>query len=183
MNENQRLHPQNIGLDEIRFHVEHQVADKLKRCAKGLVILAILRFVLLDFLWLLSDLCSALIVYFAYTNRTSLMAIFSLVNGIIGLIYAILKGISDIHFIIRYVNSNLFAFFIVFIFIYSVLVYSLVIIYSYFAYKIFRPMFAVPNYQQIPQGEHRTIIITNQGRQGFIPFTGTGRPLGTNNNL
>ena len=83
-----------------RINEEYRIAYKLKCCSMSLISLAILHLVLFDFFWILTDLCSALIVYFTYNNRTNLIAIFSLVNGIIGLIYSVIKGMYHISYLL-----------------------------------------------------------------------------------
>jgi len=115
------------------------------------------------------------------------MAIFSLVNGIIGLIYSFVKGMSDIYFIQHYVNSNLFAIFLIFVFSYSVLVYSLVVFYSFWAYKHFPSSFGPPQYQQMPQNPndgstHYIAVRTNNQRNNFTAFSGPGTQVGSNVN-
>lgn len=179
--------------DELLYRLETAVAERLRSLTKSLCILAVLRLLLFDFLWMLSDLCSALIVYFAYTNRTSLMAIFSLVNGSIGLIYAIMKGVNDMYFMANYVQSTLFKFYLIFMFIFSVIVYSLVIINSYIAYKVFPSAWEhEQRYRQVNQNPNQggqgvaAIYVVRQDgqvqRANFVPFGGRGQQVGTNVN-
>ena len=167
--------------EQLRFHQEHKIADKLKKCARSLLYLALFRLILLEFFWLFSDLCTALVVYFTYTNRTSLMAIFCLVNGIIGLIYSIAKGVSDMYFIIHYVNSTLFAIFLIFMFIFSVILYLAIILFSYLGYKTFRSGFdQQPRNNYNAQGNSGNQ--ENDNVRGFVAFGGAGRTVGTNIN-
>jgi len=159
-----------------RINEEYRIAYKLKCCSMSLISLAILHLVLFDFFWILTDLCSALIVYFTYNNRTNLIAIFSLVNGIIGLIYSVIKGMYHISYLKETLNSNITTIYLFFLFAFSVIIYTFVIIYSYFGYKYFRPAFA-PDYQLIPLNptqilnplhpQHRGLIV-DSGRPEFL---------------
>ena len=54
-----------------------------------LFFLAVMRIFALQFFWMISDLLAAFIVYCAYSSKGKFMAIFSLINGVFGIIYAI----------------------------------------------------------------------------------------------
>ncbi len=55
------------------------------------VALGLLRLASLDIMFLISDLLTALMVYFYATSKSKCMALFCMINGVIGIIYAIVK--------------------------------------------------------------------------------------------
>jgi hypothetical protein len=68
---------------------QDKIAGKLKMCMYLLFFLAAMRVLGLQFFWMINDLLAAFIVYCAYTSKGKFMAIFSLINGIFGIIYEI----------------------------------------------------------------------------------------------
>src|ERR1700722_9563083 len=75
---------------------KENVSNNLKYCMYGLFILAFFRIFALQFFWIFSDLMGTLIIYCTYTNRGKLVSIFCLINGVMGIIYAIAIGSLDI---------------------------------------------------------------------------------------
>lgn len=92
--------PNNLGLDQDQngrnpfvndsnISDDHKIAEKLKICMYLLFFLAVMRVLALQFFWMINDLLAAFIVYCAYSSKGKIMAIFSLINGIFGIIYEI----------------------------------------------------------------------------------------------
>lgn len=151
---------------------EEDLTHKFKLSITFLIVLASLRIFNLDFLWILSDLISAAVIYFTFTSKSGLMAIFSLVNGIIGIIYALIKGFNDYKLSL---NSNGIKFFyLIFLIFYSLFVYSFVTYYSYKAINIYKRDFGTPS-QNAPSSNYGAI--STETKSNFKAFSGKGYTL------
>src|SRR5688572_2863828 len=73
---------------------EAQMTKKLHILTIMTVILAVSRLVSLEILLMFSDLLTALMIYFYSQAKNKCMAIFCMINGVIGIIYAITKLFS-----------------------------------------------------------------------------------------
>lgn len=149
---------------------DDDLTNKFKLSIIFLCVLAALRIFNLDILWTLSDLISAAVVYFTYTSKSGLMAIFCLVNGIIGIIYSIIKGVSDYSAASK--AGGIKYFFVVTVIFLALFVYSFLTYYSYKAFKEYKRDFGGQEQNNAPSSTYGS---TNQDVQGnFKAFSGKG---------
>jgi len=149
-----------------------------------LIVLAFGRLFILDIFSMISDIITAFILYFTYTTKNNFMAIFSLLNGIIGILFTLAKGITDMAQLSK--HTGFFRFMFIVVFIYALLVYILVIFYSYKAMGIYQDFMGQ---QQAPQGGPRYdstapsrnygAVDVNNAPRNYVPFSGTGTTLGS----
>lgn len=66
-----------------------KISKNLKICVILLIILSFLRICAFQFFWMINDLLAALVVFCTYSSRGKIMAIFCLITGIMGVIYAV----------------------------------------------------------------------------------------------
>ena len=85
------------------------------------IALAILRILNIDILLMISDLLSALMLFFFYKSKTKCMAIMCLINGVVGIIYALIKIIPAFKVPLTLYTSLLFL-----VLSYAIIVYSLI---------------------------------------------------------
>ena len=151
--------------------VEENICNKFKLCIVLLITLAALRVFNLDILWTLSDLITAAVIYFTYTSKSSLMAIFCLVNGIIGVIYSIIKGIND--FKIASGQKGIKFFYVITVILLSFLVYTLISYFSYQAYKIYKKEEpSNQNSNNVPSANYGALNI--ETKNSYKAFSGKG---------
>jgi hypothetical protein len=182
LNNNNDIERNSSSQDE-----EAQMTKKLKILMYMTIALAICRIISLDILVLISDLLTALMIYFYNQSKNKCMAIFCLINGVIGIIYALMKFFPAI----TLMKSHQFAFYYVllwFIALYALVVYSLICYYSVVGMRKYE-MTGSPfmmgsansntnnsnynssNYGAIPTND--TAAKTN-----FVAFTGKGMTVG-----
>ena len=153
---------------------EENLLNKFKLCIGFLVVLAALRVFNLDILWSLSDLISAGVIYFTMTSKSGLMAIFCLINGAIGIIYSIIKGVND------YKNSanssGIKFFYIIFVIFFSLFIYSYLTFISYKAYQLFKRDFG-GNQNQNNSPSSNYGALNTESNSGFKAFSGKGYQL------
>ena len=161
---------QNTYDGKIEFHY--------KICFIMSIVLAVLRIIAFDFLSALSDGLSALIIYLTYTQRSKLMAIFCLIGGGLGFIFATIK-FSNFIGVIK--NSRKAYTIIVFlIIIYSVIVYTYLAIVSFFAYRQYTEGCPCPQVGSSSQGvstNYGSVNTHDEEKQGFTAFSGKGVSL------
>ncbi len=148
---------------------EEDISHKFKLSITFLIVLATLRIFNLDLLWTFSDLISAAVIYFTLTSKSGLMAIFSLVNGIIGIIYSIIKGVNDYKASLN--SSGIKFFYLIFVIFFSLFVYTFVSFYSYKAFKIYKRDFG--SQSQNPASSSYGAIATDS-KSNFKAFSGKG---------
>ena len=150
---------------------EENLINKFKLCIGFLVILAALRVFNLDILWTLSDLISAAVIYFTMTSKSSLMAIFCIVNGGIGIIYSIIKGLND--YKASGNSSGIKFFYIIFVIFFSLYVYSYLTYISYKAYQLYKTDFGSnQNQNNIPSSNYGAL--STETKYNFKAFSGKG---------
>jgi hypothetical protein len=76
---------------------EEKISYNLRVTMYMLFFLAAFRILAAQYFWMLSDLLTALVVYCTYTSKSKMMAIFCIINGIMGIIYAITLGVMDLN--------------------------------------------------------------------------------------
>ena len=148
---------------------EEDVSYKFKLSIIFLVVLASLRLFNLDLLWSFSDLITAAVIYFTLTSKSGLMSIFCLVNGIIGIIYSIIKGVNDYKAALN--SSGIRFFYLIFVIFFSLFVYTFVSFYSYKALKIYKRDFGSPS-QNTPSSSYGAIA--TETKSNFKAFSGKG---------
>lgn len=153
---------------------ELKIITKLKSLTYMTIVLAVLRIISLDIMLLISDLLSALMIYFYAQSRNKCMAIFCGINGAVGLIYATIKFFSSW----TVAKNNWFSLYytlILLIAIYSLVIYSMMIYYAYVGYKRYE-MFSTGLPQQ--QSSNYGSVISEQ-KSNFVAFSGKGTTLGS----
>jgi hypothetical protein len=163
---------------------ENKVASNLRTTMYSIFLLAFFRILALQFLLMINDIIATLIIYCTYSTRGRLMAIFCIINGVLGVIYAILIGTNDINRMKDDPNPNGFInFMLVFTMFYAIIAYSMITYYSYKAYKTFRnPFGRIPeedyNNDMYPQNRNNY-----QGNDyGGIENRGNSNVYGLNHN-
>jgi hypothetical protein len=120
-----------------RLEDEETLTLRFKYCAVGLLILALLRLVIFELNWMISDIISAIIVYFTYTSKSGVIAICCMINAMISLSYSISKLFTDTYFLLHFSHSTWFGFFTIFLFFLSTTLYFLIMFFSYSAYQFY----------------------------------------------
>jgi hypothetical protein len=194
------------------------ICKKLKYCMYLLCVLIFMRIIGLQFIWMFNDLIASLIVYCTYASKGKFMAIFCLINSVMGMVYQVSFGPVEISKYYNYLNQqnkntlsdnknnndndlnesissnnnvNLLLVILIINMIYSLVVYTILSIYSYKALNIFSDPFGESVIDQENQpirnnerrdygGVHTQHNQANVGNE-FVPFRGTGYTLGTNN--
>lgn len=162
---------------------EEVITKRLAMVTTMLIVLAFCRLFILDIFSMISDIITAFILYFTYTTRNNFMAIFSLMNGIIGIIFTLAKGIGDMTQLSK--HSGIFRFMFIVIFTYALIVYFLVIFYSYKGIKTYGNQMGGWQQQQQGGGYQATSPSPNYGavteppRANYVPFSGKGTTLGS----
>jgi hypothetical protein len=152
---------------------EIKMIKNLKILTWMTVILGILRIFSLEIMLLLSDLLSALMIYFYARSRNKCMAIFCGINGVIGIIYAIIKFFSSW----TVAKNNWFSLyynFLVCITIYALLTYAAIIYFAYLGIKRYEMMpLSMPSQQPSSYGAVDVPTKTN-----YVAFSGKGTAIG-----
>jgi len=94
-----------------------------------ILVLSCLRLISLDFFNIISDLITVCMIYCAYMQKSKLMAIFCLVNGVIGTLFA---GVAFFR-IISFLTGKFYTVIVFLIILYAMLCYLYLGIISYFA--------------------------------------------------
>ena len=149
------------------------------------IVLAICRIVTIDIFLMISDLLTALMLYFYMQNSNQCMAIFVMINGVMGLFSSIGKTVQVFNFV--YNNEfTAFSFISLLIVCYSILLYIIICIFSYF--ELNKPnSFQTDNFifnQRAPTNANYGAIPTSEEtnnnilKDKFVPFGGKGTTLG-----
>jgi hypothetical protein len=109
---------------------------KMKLLVIQTIVLGMLRIVSLDIMALISDILTALMLYFYANAKTKCMAILTAVNGCIGLLYGIFRFITA-WFYFKDVGTG-YAVLLFAISIYGLFIYSYICYYAYYGYKNFQ---------------------------------------------
>jgi hypothetical protein len=152
---------------------DEDLTNKFKLSIIFLVTLSALRVFNLDILWTLSDLISAAVVYFTFTSKSGLMAIFCLVNGIIGIIYSVIKGVNDYKASVN--SSGLKFFYMISVIFFALFTYTFLSIYSYKAYKLYKKDFGGQEQSNTPSSNYGAL--SQESQPTFKPFSGKGYSL------
>lgn len=136
-----------------------------------IVVLAFCRLLSLEIMTMIGELMTALMIYFYSQSRTKCMAIFCMINGVIGLLYSIFR-IFSIFSAIKANSFNLYSSILFSISLYSLIIYLLICYFSYIG---------ISGSNQNDQGFFSTssnygAIITEN--KSFIPFEGKGTVVG-----
>ena len=177
-NEEQNNHPiNNNNNDNNQEQLEETVTKRLNFVCTLLIILVFARLFILDIFAMISDIITAFILYFTYSTKNNFMAIFSLLNGIIGILLTLAKGITDMTTL--YNHTGFFRFMFILIFIYALIVYFLVIFYSYKAMKIYQGLRgqAEPRPYSSPSNNYGAVDV-NRTNNNYVPFAGRGTTIG-----
>lgn len=163
--------------------------NKIKISTRTLMILAIVlavcRLIPLDILAMISDLLTALMLYFYMQSPNQCMAIFVIFNGIMGLFSSVGKIVQVINLINKN-DFNCISLIIICIAIYAVILYLIICMFGFFEmnkdnqqqpvynnqYLQSAPVNA--NYGAIPTNDQDNNIKTSN----FVAFTGKGTALG-----
>lgn len=158
---------------------EYTMSKRLFVLAIMTASLGLLRLASLDFMMMLSDLLTALMIYFYACSRTKCMAIFCMINGVIGIIYAIMR-ISPSIAVSKGNWFNFYYFLLTLIAFYAFLVYAAICYYALVGILKYPMNFGLPAYPQQENG-----VSTNYGaisadtNNGFKAFSGKGTALGS----
>jgi hypothetical protein len=170
-----------FGNNTYNDNQEETITKRLHMVCTMLIVLAFGRFFILDIFSMISDIITAFVIYFTYITRNNFMAVLSLLNGIIGILVTIAKGISDMNQL--FMHTGFFRFMFILVFIYSIIVYFLVIFYSYKAMNIYKgfsgQMGGQPGgnfYSNAPSSNYGAV--NNNTRAGYVPFSGRGTTIG-----
>ncbi len=152
---------------------EQKMIKNLKTLTWMTIILAVLRIISVDIMLLLSDLLTALMVYFYAQSRNKCMAIFCGINGAIGLIYAVIKFFSSWSL----AKGAWFSFYqniLVLIAIYAIVTYSAML---YLAYLGINKYQMIP-FPSMPQAETSNYGAVDTQKSNFVAFGGKGTTIG-----
>jgi cytosine/uracil/thiamine/allantoin permease len=165
---------------------EDKITSRLSMVCTMIIILTFSRLLVFDILSMINDIITAFILFFTYKTRNSFMAIFCMLNGIIGFLVTIAKVVTDMSTFASHTGSYRLRYILVLI--YAFIVYILVMFYSYHAIKIYgqgqsmlgpRSVVNSPtnNYGAVPSNNYGPVS-NNQNTGGFQAFSGKGTKLG-----
>jgi hypothetical protein len=163
---------------------ENNFGKKIKNAMIMTVILAVARILGLEIMMLISDLLSALMLYFFLTSRNKCMAIMTGINGGMGVIYAFIKFFPAW----TLASKNWFSIYhslLLCISVYALVVYSFVLYLAYKGYIRYEATgFGFGPSQGQSQGQNNYTVSSNYGaidnkaNSNFKAFTGKGVTMG-----
>jgi hypothetical protein len=161
---------------------DESVTRKLKILTTFLIILAICRLFIFDLFSMISDIITAFILYFTYITKNNFMAIFCILNGIIGVLFNLAKMLTDLEKLNKHTGFFRFMFF--FVFVSAIIIYLLITYYSYRAMKVYRPQnpqmygggYQPQNYGALNNNNDTNPNNNNGGR--YAAFSGRGQSVG-----
>ena len=165
------------------------ICKRLRILMYCVIILAIMRMANSQFLWMIGDLMSSLMVYCTYSSRGKIMALFCFINAIFSCLYALFIGIENLNQYsksqaatkvnleetkIEYALSennrennfgrsqgaSLYPFFVVFMMIWALVVYSLISYNSWEGFKFFQN--PLGNFTENNSNDERRVIMRNR---------------------
>lgn len=163
---------------------EEKMNSRLKNLTYMTIVLGIARIVSLDIMLMISDLLTALMIYFYSQSKNKCMPIFCMINGVIGIIYALVKffpawSLAKAHWFSFYQSL------IVIIALYAIVVYSFICYLSYLGIVKYEMGFGFGSLQNYPQQSSYGVssnygaISTGQNNDTkFAAFSGKGTTLG-----
>jgi hypothetical protein len=158
-----------------------KMSARLKLVAILTVILALSRLISFEIILFLSDLMTALMIYFYSLSQNKCMAIMTMINGVIQMIYAFIK----IYNVFTVTKATWFSFYNSLLFliaIYAIVVYGLVCYYAYVGIvKYEHTGFGLPttvnNNRGMPVSSNYGAISENNNNK-FAAFSGKGVTVG-----
>jgi hypothetical protein len=145
-------------------------------------ILGVLRLVTLDLMAMISDLLTVLMLYFYLTSKTRCMAIMTMINGTMGLVYAVFKFFPS--FFAFRGEASVFSFAVFGISVYAIYVYGFICYYAYIGIANFQDNLlmqseATPtNKNGFGDIESNYSTIPSSAAHKFTAFVGKGTVLG-----
>jgi hypothetical protein len=164
----------NSNNDDNVNSFENNIAKSLRILTIMTVILACSRLLSFEIMTMIGELMTAVMIYFYSQSRTKCMAIFCMINGAIGLIYAVLR--IFITFSSMKANwFNLYSTLLFSISLYALMVYSLICYFAYFG--------IIENNQSTggffpTSSSYGAILTDNKATKSFVPFDGKGTIVG-----
>lgn len=170
---------ENVNENEEEFIMTR----RLKNLAIAAIVLAVARIIPLDLMFMISDLLSALMIYFYAISKTKCMAIFSGINGVIGIIYGFVKLIPAWN-LAKANWFNIYQSICCLIPIYAIVIYSILCYMSYIGIRKYEMMgFGMPqsssneNLARYNVSSNYGALPNNNNEKGYTAFGGKGTTL------
>ncbi len=125
---------QSILQNEQEFSSEmgiNQIKEYLNKIMYALFILAALRLYSLQFLWIINDLITALIIKCLIDTSNKCIAIFSLINSLLAIVYSIISTIFMIPFTFAKFSVSIHTTIVIGILGFSIFIYTTSAYFSY----------------------------------------------------
>jgi len=153
---------------------DYKITKYLRVLTIMTIILSLSRLISFEILTMISEIMTAVMIYLYSLSRNKCMAIFCLVNGVIGLVFSLLR----IFHAFPIMKSNWFSFYYSLLFLiafYSLIVYLLICYFSHLG--------IIQNVQNVDgllttATNYGAISIENINTKSFKPFKGKGTILG-----
>jgi hypothetical protein len=150
---------------------------KLRNLIFNTVFLGMLRLIAFDVMAMISDILTALMLYFYATAKTKCMAILTMINGVLGLLYGGFRFTT--YAMVFKTEASPYAFVLLAIAIYGLAVYSFICYYAYYGLRNFSNNLM----PQLESGTGNNDIESNYGaipnsKPRYTAFSGKGTSVG-----
>lgn len=144
----------------------HEVVEYLKKCMYGYIILILLRVYNLQFMWIINDLVTGLILMWTFNTQNKCVAIFSFGNCILGTLLCIVSTVFDLPKAIISSNFSFGIIFIILILAYAIALYAASGFFSFVAIKLFT---RIISFSKDQNGDQPTCVANDGGYETFAP--------------
>jgi hypothetical protein len=144
----------------------YEVIEYLKKCMYGYIILILLRIYNFQFIWIINDLVTGLILMWTLNTQNKCVAIFCFGNCIIGTILCIVSTVIELP---KALISSSFSFGIIFIILilaYAIALYGASAFFSFVSIKLFT---RILSFNKDQNGDQPTCVANEGGYETFAP--------------
>lgn len=167
----------NTGNTSLDAGEEDKLTRRLINLSICCLILALGRIIAGEIMLCISDILTAVMIYFYSQSKTKCMAIFCMINGVIGIIYSLAKFLPAW----KLAKENWFHLYqtlLVVIALYAIIVYLIICYFSFVGIRKYEMGLALPGGYDGNRNVSSNYGAITSPEQNYKPFSGKGVTLG-----